>query len=255
MISPNAKGKVAWITGAGKGIGRALARRLAEEGWTVAASARTAEDLVSLAAESPQGSVHPFPMDVSATQSIGPTIDRIEQTLGLIDLAVLNAGTHTPMPAEEFSVATIRNLMEINFFGTVNCLEHLVPQCIERRRGHIAVVASLAGYRGLPTAAAYGATKAALINMCESLKPELERHGVLLTLINPGFVKTPLTDRNAFPMPFLIDANKAAEYICRGLETSVFEISFPRGFAVIMKFLRLLPDRLFFTLSRRMIRQ
>lgn len=250
-----ANGKVAWITGAGKGIGRALAARLVGEGWTVAASARTTGDLARLAAECPDGRVHPFPLDVTAIKANSTAVDEIERALGPIDLAVLNAGTHTAMPAEAFSVATVTRLMETNFIGTVNCLGQIIPRFIERRRGHIAVVASLAGYRGLPTAAAYGATKAALINMCESLKPELERHGVRLTLINPGFVKTPLTGRNAFPMPFLIDAEDAAAYICRGLARSAFEISFPRRFAFIMKLLRLLPDRLFFMLSRRMTRQ
>jgi short-subunit dehydrogenase len=255
MTPAPANGKVAWITGAGKGIGRALALRLAAEGWTVAASARTTGDLARLAAECPQGRVHPFPLDVTAIKPRDGAVDDIERKLAPIDLAVLNAGTHTPMTAEEFSVATVRSLMEVNFFGTANCLEQLIPRFIERRRGHIAVVASLAGYRGLPTAAAYGASKAALINMCESLRPELERHGVRLTLINPGFVRTPLTDRNRFHMPFLIDADDAALHICRGLDRSGFEVSFPWRFAAAMKLLRLLPDRLFFMLSRRMIRE
>ena len=137
--------------------------------------------------------------------------------------------------------------------GTVNGLAQIIPRLIERKRGHIAVVASLAGYRGLPTAAAYGATKAGLINMCEALKPELERHGVRLTLINPGFVETPLTDRNEFPMPYLMPVEKAADRIMRGLRSDDFEVTFPWRFATVMKLLRLLPDRLFFLLTRRMI--
>jgi NADP-dependent 3-hydroxy acid dehydrogenase YdfG len=163
--------KVAWVTGAGKGIGRAVARRLAHEGWTVAASARTAGDLVDLAAECPADSVHGFPLDVTDLPLTQTTVQLITKQLGDIDLAVLNAGTHIPMAAENFSVDTFRRLVETNLMGTVNGLAQIIPRLTERKSGHIAVVASLAGYRGLPTAAAYGATKAGLINMCEALKP------------------------------------------------------------------------------------
>ena len=245
--------KVAWVTGAGKGIGRSVALRLAHAGWTVAASARTAEDLTSLAAECPPGRIHEFPLDVTDLALTETTVHSIEQQVGEIDLAVLNAGTHIPMTAEEFSVETFRRLVETNLMGTVNGLAQLIPKFIERKRGHIAVVASVAGYRGLPTAAAYGATKAAMINMCEALKPELERHGVRLTLINPGFVETPLTDKNEFRMPYLMPVEKAADRILRGLNGTAFEVAFPWRFAFLMKVLRLLPDRLFFMLTRRMV--
>ena len=181
------------------------------------------------------------------------TVHIIEQQVGEIDLAVLNAGTHIPMTAEEFSVETFRRLVETNLMGTVNGLAQIIPKFIERKRGHIAVVASVAGYRGLPTAAAYGATKAGIINMCEALKPELERHGVRLTLINPGFVETPLTDKNEFRMPYLMPVEKAADRILRGLNGTAFEVAFPWRFAFLMKVLRLLPDRLFFMLTRRMV--
>jgi len=247
--------KIAWITGAGKGMGRAVALRLAREGWTVAASARTAEDLASLAAECPPGQVHEFPLDVRDLASTEATVHLIERQLGKIDLAVLNAGTHIPMPAENFSVETFRHLVATNLMGTVNGLAQIIPKFIERKAGHIAVVASVAGYRGLPTAAAYGATKAGLINMCEALKPELERYGVRLTLINPGFVETPLTEKNDFPMPFLMPVDEAADRVIRGLKHADFEVAFPWRFAVLMKLLRLLPDRLFFMLTRRMVRQ
>ena len=246
--------RIAWITGAGKGIGRGLAARLAADGWTVAVSARTREDLVSLAAECPAGRTHPFPLDVTDLAATEAAVRSIEKELGALDLVILNAGTHIPMSAETFSVDGFRRLVETNLMGTVNGLSHILPPFIERKRGHIAVVASVAGYRGLPTSAAYGATKAGLINMCEALKPELDRHGVRLTLINPGFVETPLTDKNEFPMPFLIPVDQAVEHIVRGLDRSAFETAFPRRFAFIMKMLRILPDYLFFMLTRRMLR-
>ncbi len=251
----NAAGeKVVWITGAGRGIGRALAKRLSKQGWVVAASARSEEDLSSLAAECAPGRVHAFPLDVTDLPRTEATVEDIESRLGNLDLAILNAGTHIPVTVENFTVAPFRQLVETNLMGPVNGLAQLIPRFVERGGGHIAVVASVAGYRGLPTAAAYGASKAGVINLCEALKPELERHGVRLTLINPGFVETPLTAKNDFPMPFLIPVDKAVDHILRGLERSAFEIAFPGRFAFLMKLLRILPDRLFFAITRRMIR-
>ena len=253
-MSSRGAGKVAWVTGAGKGIGRSLALRLAADGWTVVASARTEKDLVSLEQTAPGGRVIAFPLDVTDVARADVTVAVIENRLGPLDLAILNAGTHEPTPAAGFSALAARRLIDTNLTGTVNCLAPVMARFMERRAGQIAVVASLAGYRGLPTAAAYGASKAGLINLCEALRPELDAAGVDLRLINLGFVRTPLTDRNEFPMPFLIDVDEAVDAIMHGLACRTFEIAFPRRFALIMKLLRLLPDRLFFTVTRRMIR-
>lgn len=247
--------KVAWVTGAGKGIGRGLSKRLADKGWTVAASARTPEDLQALAAECEPGRIRPYTLDVTDPWLVEETVQQIEANLGPIDLAILNAGTHAPLPAADFAVEPFRKLVETNLMGPANCLAPLISRMIDRQGGHIAVVGSVAGYRGLPTAAAYGATKAGVINMCEALRPDLERHGVRLTLVNPGFVETPLTDKNDFPMPFLIPVDRAVDYIVRGLEGSAFEVAFPRRFAYLMKLLRILPDGLFFMITRRMVRE
>ncbi len=254
MTGPASKNKprIAWITGAGKGIGRALALRLARDGWMVAASARTASDLDELAASAPAGAVHPFALDVTDLPATQAVVGEIERRLGALDLVVLNAGTYVPTDVAPFNPGSFRAQFEVNVMGVVHGLSAIMPVFVARRRGHIAVVSSVAGYRGLPAAAAYGATKAALINMCESMKTELEPHGVAVSVICPGFVKTPLTDKNAFPMPFLIDADAAADYIVRGLAAGKFEIAFPPLFALIMKTLRILPNALFFALSRRM---
>ena len=158
------------------------------------------------------------------------------------------------MPASEFSTAIFRRLVDTNLMGTVHGLSTIIPPMIARKSGRILVVASLAGYRGLPTAAAYGATKAALINMCEALRPELGKKGVVLQLINPGFVKTPLTDKNKFSMPYLMPVEAAVEAIMRGLRSEKFEIAFPGRFAFLMKILRCLPDPIFFALTARMIK-
>ena len=161
--------KRVWITGAGKGIGRALAKLMVQEGWVVAATSRTKEDLLSLVNECPLDKVIAFPLDVSDHKKTISTVRAIEKKLGQIDLVILNAGTHTPVSVANFSVEQVRNLMEINFMGIVHGLSEVIPKFIEEKRGHIAVVASLAGYRGLPSASAYGASKAAIINMCEAL--------------------------------------------------------------------------------------
>ncbi|SFK66696.1 SDR family NAD(P)-dependent oxidoreductase [Methylocapsa palsarum] len=252
--TPTKPGAV-WVTGAGKGIGRALALRLAARGHTVAASARTGTDLESLAAEAEglPGSIFPVTLDVADAASVKAAIDRIEQAIGPLDLAILNAGTHQPLSAKDFDVSVFRSLIDVNLMGTVHCLAEILPGFIGRRAGTIAVVSSVAGYRGLPTAAAYGATKAALINMCEALKPELDQAGVRLALINPGFVDTPLTRRNDFPMPFLISSEEAADHIMRGLDRGAFEIVFPWRMALAMKLLRLMPYSAYFALSRRML--
>jgi NAD(P)-dependent dehydrogenase (short-subunit alcohol dehydrogenase family) len=178
----------------------------------------------------------------------------VDRQLGPIGQAVLNAGTHLPVTAAAFSADPFRQLIETNLMGAVHGLAALVPRFVARRAGRIAVVASLAGYRGLPSAAAYGASKAALIALCEALRPDLERHGVVLQVINPGFVRTPLTDRNDFPMPFLIEADAAARRIVAGLRGDRFEIAFPRRFALLLKLLRCLPYPLYFAATRRLVR-
>ncbi len=245
--------RVAWITGAGKGIGRALARRLAREGWAVAATARTQEDLESLAREFPDR-IYPYVLDATDAAATQAVVASIELQLGAVSLAVLNAGTYIPTGVHPLNSGDFRTQFEVNVMGTVNGIAEIVPRFIARHAGHIAVMASVAGYRGLPHAAAYGATKAAIINMCEAISVELEPHGVVMSVICPGFVKTPLTDKNTFPMPFIIDAEEAADYILRGLNSRRFEIAFPPLFAMMMKVLRVLPYRAFFAIARRIRR-
>ncbi|MEP7239438.1 MAG: SDR family NAD(P)-dependent oxidoreductase [Devosia sp.] len=243
---------VAWVTGAGSGIGRGLAKRLAEEGWTVAISARTAEDLDSLAAEVP-GRITAFKLDVTDEAACLATGKAIAAALGPIDLAVLNAGSYFPTTATDFSVTNFRRTVDLNLMGTVSCMGAVVPAMVARRSGHIAVVASLTGYVGLPTAASYGATKAALISMMHSFRPDFERYGVIMTVINPGFVKTPATDKNNFPMPFLMGVDKAVDHIMAGLRSKRFEIAFPWQMVLALRLLRALPEGLRFAITRRML--
>lgn len=242
--------RLVWITGASTGIGQATALAYAKEGWTVAASARDAAALASMAADS-TGRIHAFPLDVTDEAATLAAHAAIEQALGQIDLAIFSAGTHLPVNIEAFETKTFRRLIDVNLMGVVYSLGAVLPAMIKRRGGQIGIVASVAGYFGMPTAAAYGASKSALITLTQSLKFDCDRYGIDLSLINPGFVKTPLTDKNPFPMPFLISAELAAQRIVEGLAAKRFEITFPRRFALILKLIRLLPYWVFFPLVAR----
>jgi NADP-dependent 3-hydroxy acid dehydrogenase YdfG len=239
-----------WITGASAGIGRALALRLAQEGRPTAISARRAEDLAEVARRMPDR-IFPFPVDVTDGPGVRAAVEAMQAKFGQLDIAVLNAGTHKPMSLDRFSTAALRQLIDINVMGVANCIEALLPAMLKRKEGQIAVVSSVAGWRGLPTSAGYGATKAALHNMVESLKFDADKAGIKLQLINPGFVKTPLTDQNPFPMPFLITAEQAAERIAQGLKGKSFEITFPRRFTFQLKLMRMLPYRWYFPLVHK----
>lgn len=245
-----------WITGASSGLGAALARRLARDGRSVAISARSADRLATIAEAAPgPGRLYPVPLDTQDPEAARAAVARVESELGPIAQAVLNAGTHQPVDPRALQVADFRKLAEVNLMGTVHCLAAVLPPMLVRRRGRIAIVASVAGYRGLPTAAAYGMTKAGLINMAEALRVELASSGIIVQVVNPGFVRTPLTDRNAFPMPFLMEPEDAAEAFSRGLQSDRFEIAFPRRFVWIMKLLRCLPAPLAFAVTRRLLPQ
>jgi short-subunit dehydrogenase len=235
---------VVWITGASTGIGRELALFLARAGVTVAASARSEDKLAEL--EGLNANIKSYPLDVSDAARVTSLHAQIEQDLGPIDLAVLNAGIWQQMIVSDYSADRAKASMDVNYNGVVNALEPVMRTMVSRARGHIAIVASVAGYRGLMKGAAYAPTKAALIALCESLYPHLKRKGVSLTVISPGFVKTPMTDVNTFPMPFIIAVEDAAKIIATGLDRNKYEIVFPWRMALLMKTLRIMPNRLFF---------
>lgn len=262
--------ELVWITGASQGIGKALALAYAREGKTVAISARNANKLQQVVDESIglTGRIFALPCDVTDKHQVQACLNLLIEEETLPDRVILNAGTHQPMAADEFSASTLKTLMDINVIGTAIPLEVLLPlylkpplclkqsshlehQPCQQKQVQIAIVASVAGYRGLPTAGAYGASKAALINLAESLKAELYHSRVDIRLINPGFVKTPLTDKNNFKMPFLISADAAAQTIIKGLTGKHFEVVFPSRMAIAMSLLKWLPDSLFFPLINR----
>ena len=237
-------GTVAWITGGSSGIGAALARELAARGATVAITARRGELLDQIAAttEGP-GSVHAYPGDVRDREALLDITGRIRDQHGPIDIAALGAGTWTQVDVEHWDSTAIRDHIETNLVGMVNSLDALVPDMVERRAGRIVGIASVAGYRGYTRAEAYGTTKAAEINLLESLRIDLARLGVSVQTVNPGFVRTPLTMRNEFPMPFMIEAPDAARRIARAIERDKAESIFPLPYMVGMKLVRWAPVR------------
>lgn len=254
--------KTAWVTGASEGIGAAVSRALCASGVLVYGSARRLEQLEQLQAElrAGGGTFVPVPLDIGDAKAISALFQHWDEAGILPELAVLNAGTHDPFPAQEFEAMRCKALLDINLQGTLNCMEPLLGRYLAQSadnadqtpRGHIAVVSSVAGYRGLPTAAAYGASKAALIHLCEALHLDLYGSGVKLQLVNPGFVRTPLTDKNDFNMPALMEPQDAAQRIVRGLLRRKFEICFPRRFVYVLKLLRILPYPWYFHLVRRL---
>lgn len=252
--TPVHAGKLAWITGASSGIGRAVALKLAEEGYRVAVSARSADKLMELQAERPDR-IFAFPLDVTDRAAASSVASAIRASLGPIDLAIFSAGSYKRDSIHRFDSGAFAETLNLNVIGTAHTLEAVIPDMIARKQGEICVVASVAGYVGLPGGGFYGATKAALNNLCEALYPELEREGVTMRVINPGFVDTPLTAKNDFPMPFLISVGEAAQSIVDGLKTKRFEIIFPWKMALAIKFLHALPHRLRFAITRKMVRK
>lgn len=244
----------AWITGASSGIGYALALALAQSGWRVAATARSADALKVLceAANDMPGEIVAYPGDVTDTTLMEQHCRAIESEMGAIALLVANAGIYLPQDGLDAHVDAFRKSFDVNLMGTVNVLLPAIDAMRSRSRGQVAIVSSVAGYGGLPTSAAYGASKAGLINMAESWKFDLDRSGIRIQLVNPGFVDTPATQSNPFPMPYLITREEAAQEIIKGLQhPTKFEIAFPGAFVRQLKALRLLPYRAYFALVAR----
>ncbi len=242
----NWSGLRVWVIGASSGIGAALAQTLLASGARVALSARNADALAEVAAGARSGQVLVLPLDVTREEQLSVALDAIVASWSGLDLAVILAGSHKPVRAWELSSKEARGLVETNLMGAVNASAVVIPHLLRQGSGGIAVVSSVAGYGGLPTSLVYGATKAALINFAETLYLDLAPRGIGVYLVNPGFVKTPLTDRNEFRMPALISPEEAAREIIRGFAAGRFEIHFPKRFTLWMKFLKLLPYRLYF---------
>jgi len=247
------RGRVVWLVGASTGIGRATAELLHDRGATVVVSARDAKALQDFVAAHPGGEA--LPLDVGSPGALRDAVAAIVGRHGRIDHVVYCAGTYRAMRATAFDLASALQHLQVNHEGALRLLDAVLPQLRQQaaagQGAHLCLVASVAGYRGLPLALAYGPTKAALINLAEVLYLDLAPLGVAVSLVNPGFVQTPLTAQNEFRMPALLTPRQAAQAVLRGWASGAFEIHFPKRFTAAMKLLRLLPDRLYFALMRR----
>lgn len=226
-----------WVTGASSGIGAALARELEERGAHVAISARRKDKLDEVAG----GRMHVEPVDVTDRDAMVAAGNSIRATLGGIDVVVLNAGTWDQVHVDRWNSDVFRRHFDVNLMGVVHGVEAVLPAMLEARAGLIVGIASVAGYRGLPNSEAYSSTKAAQINLLESMRIDLRRRGVQVQTVCPGFVKTEMTERNSFPMPFIIPAEQAAEAIADGIAKDKAEVVFPLPMMLMMKAARLLP--------------
>jgi NAD(P)-dependent dehydrogenase (short-subunit alcohol dehydrogenase family) len=238
------QGRVAWIVGASSGIGRATAHELHARGAFVVVSARDAAALDAFCLEHP-GSLA-LPLDVVDACAVQKSMEHLLGHFGALDLALYCAGHWSPLRATHFDLAQMIRHQQVNYLGALHVLAAVLPRMLAVQAGHLSFVGSVAGYRGLPTALAYGPTKAALQNLAEILYLDLHRRGLGVSIVNPGFVATPLTARNAFPMPAIITSQEAAARILAGWKRGSFEIHFPKRFTLLLKLLALLPNRWYF---------
>ena len=245
--------KKIWITGASSGIGKAVAEKFAAEGWKVAVSARRKELLQDMAKDQ---NISSFPLDVTDRSQINSVFQNILKEFGNIDICLFSSGTYEPKDEQNIDPDKIKNVINVNFLGVIDCVKAVEEYFKNKKTGHISIVSSIAGYRGLPNSSGYGPSKAALTNFCESIYFDFKKFGVRVSVISPGFIKTPLTDKNEFPMPFLKTPEYAAEKIFDGLiKSSSFEIHFPKGLTLTLKFLRILPYRLYLFLVDKLVKR
>lgn len=229
-------GKTYWLVGASEGLGRELAQKLSAQGASLILSARNAERLEELCEELPNA--HALPLDVTDLDAVR----RASAKIATLDGVIYNAGAYEPMPTSDWNTDAALRMLDVNFSGAVRVLGEAVPRLLRQGHGDITLIGSLAGYRGLPNAVGYGASKAALISLAETMRFDLKDSGVVVRVINPGFIKTRLTDKNDFKMPMLMSPERAAQHVFRTMLSRRFRTDFPRPFSWILRALDFLPD-------------
>ena len=245
--------KKIWITGASSGIGKAAAEKFAKEGWKVAVSARRKEILDIMAQDQ---NISSFPLDITNRDQINNVFKNILNEFDDLDLCLFSSGTYEPKDEQSIDPNKIKNVINVNFLGVIDCVKTVEKYFKNKRSGHISIVSSIAGYRGLPNSSGYGPSKAALTNFSESIYFDFKKFGVRVSIISPGFIKTPLTDKNEFSMPFLKTPDYAAEKIFNGLvKSNAFEIHFPKGLTLVLKFLRILPYKLYLVIVDKLVKR
>jgi short-subunit dehydrogenase len=243
------RGLNAWVVGASSGIGRATASALHAAGAKLTVSARDADALAEFVDSHPGSCSQP--LDALDRAAVAEAARQISARGGDLDLVLYSAGHYRPMRATAFDLEQALQHVRVNQVGALHLIDAVLPRLLLQGRGHLSLVASVAGFRGLPNALAYGPTKSALINLAEVLYLDLAPQGIGVSIINPGFVRTPMTEQNPFEMPALISPEQAAAAIIDGWARGRFEIHFPRRFTLALKALRLLPDALYFRAIRR----
>lgn len=241
------------ITGATSGIGEALALCFLKKKAAVALCGRNREKLDQLCRD--HENAFGLAFDTTDYKAATSKISEFLNKKGGVDLAILNAGYHKPTDGAAFRADDYAQLMEINYRGTLNCLEPIIEDMKARRSGTIALMGSVAGYTGLTHGGAYCASKSAIMRLAETLRVELEVYNIDVKLISPGFVKTPLTDQNDFDMPFLMEVDTAVGRIMRGLKGRRFEIAFPKRLVLSLRLLSLLPKPLYFKALKGMLKK
>ena len=245
--------KKIWITGASSGIGKAVAEKFAAEGWMVAASARRQEILNKMAENQ---NIFAYPLDVTQKENVTKTFNNIIEDFKNVDICLFCSGTYDPKLEQEINIEQNKFVMETNYFGVLNCIKAVETYFKNKKSGQISIVSSIAAYRGLPNSSGYGPSKAALTNLTESIYFDFKKHNVKISLVSPGFIKTPLTDKNEFPMPFIRSPEFAADKIFQGLtKKNIFEIHFPLGLTLTLKFLRILPYKLYLFLIDKFVKR
>tara|TARA_Y100000816_G_scaffold158085_1_gene112886 strand:+ start:520 stop:1281 length:762 start_codon:yes stop_codon:yes gene_type:complete len=243
--------KTIWITGGSTGIGKAVAIKFANEGWNVAISARR-ENLLKEISDN-NDNIYSFPLDVTDKIKCVEVFEQIKNKFKEIDICFFSTGTWNPKKEKDIDTEQIEDVFKVNFFGTLYSIKAVENYYKSRKSGTITIVSSIAGYRGLPNSTGYGPSKSALNNLAESLYFDFKRSNVRICLVSPGFIKTPMTDKNDFKMPFLKTTEYAADKIFNGLvRNNSFEIHFPKSLTVILKVLSFLPSKIYFGLIGKM---
>jgi len=243
--------KPVWVVGASSGIGQALASRLHALGAKVTVSARKVQALEDFVSAHPGAQA--LPVDVSDRQALKACATQLQATQGLLRV-IFCAGHYLPQRATAIDAVEIHQHMRINYTGAVHLIEAVLPALLTQKEGHISLVSSVAGFRGLPKSLAYGPSKAALTHLAEVLYLDLKDQGIGVSVVHPGFVRTPLTSQNDFEMPALIEPEEAAQAMVDQWRKGVFELHFPKRFTLVMKLLRVLPYRIYMPLASRLTR-
>ena len=251
---PLFSGKRVWVIGASSGIGEACAKALIQSGAQVALSSRRVERLSPIASLGESGQTLVLPLDVTDDAQLKKGYTSILNAWGGVDLLLFVSGMYVPLRSDNFAIEIAEQTINANLLGPMRAVALVLPEMLKAHNGHIAIVGSVAGYSGLPKALAYGPSKAAIINFCETLYYDLLPQGIGVHMISPGFVATEATAQNDFEMPALISPEEAATEILSGIQKGEFDIHFPKRFSRFLKFLRILPYPLYFWIVRRFVK-